>query len=120
MTAQEKIAELRRLEQAATKTPWKISKMGSIWSGELSIDERGQSRGIDKFSKVLIDHGVMDDCSITKGDMKLIAAARNSLPALLEVAEAAMWLTADDDSLADIDKGFAKLTAALSRLAEVK
>lgn len=114
MTPTEQIERLRQLEKAATPGPWKWLNL----SGKPGKDEPVYGEKAAR-PPLLMCYGYphyADFHQDANANAALIAAARNLLPAFLDIAEAAMWLTADDDNLADIDKGFAKLTAALSRL----
>ena len=103
MTPTEQIERLRQLEKAATPGPVAVS-----W-----YQFGGDS--IPQF-ETIAEGGIAQD----DADYELYCAARNALPALLDIAEAASWLMEDTDDLDRIDKGFEKLDAALSRLGEVK
>lgn len=122
MTAQEKIDELRRLEQAATEGPWRHG----FNDGTGKVGENDDGGWIVAMSDVAVVVGGHDSWGCKSGfkneaDANLSAASRNALPALLEVAAKADayvgWLNVPD-SAASVE--YAELRAALSRLAEVK
>lgn len=103
------IPELRRLLEAATPAPWTASECGpSIWCGELSENTPGHACGKTKESFPIIDldganyEDNFDEDELDEGcdgyefaldDARLIAAARNALPGLLDdIAEAVRLL----------------------------
>lgn len=83
------IKELRRLERAATPGPWETT----TWDGLLYVASVQQLQG-----SYVCELGIGSDGA--ERDAALIAAARNALPALLRVAEAARELAAGPESTA--------------------
>ena len=115
MTPTEQIERLRQLEKAATPRPWSWGIVDSVQLGSEGI--------VNEPEKVVVF------CNSGRGsgepseeDHQLISAARNSLPALLDVASAAAEIEAARSTLnlecllgaCDV------LRAALSRLGDVK
>jgi hypothetical protein len=91
LTAEE-LDELAELERAATPQPWIATKMGSVWQGPLKVDTYGETRGGNKQAFQILEisqeqYEHIDDQDeqeeAARGDERLIAAARNALPALL-------------------------------------
>jgi len=78
--AAEVIAALRAVEEKATKGPW----MAQTERSDVMIYVKQRGAGID-----CVAYAQVSNCPAWRDDMRLIAAARNALPALLEVAEAA-------------------------------
>ena len=71
------VEQLRQLEQAATPGPWGAADGGSFGGWWLSINGDPSNRTL-----AAVPEGYLPDA-------ELIAAARNCLPALLDIAEAA-------------------------------
>lgn len=72
VTAEGRVAELRRVEREATPRPWKTRENKWAEAEVVSADA------------VIADGGALSD-----NDATLVASVRNALPALLDVAEAA-------------------------------
>ena len=96
MTDSERIdlAELRRLHEAATPWPWIIET--GPYSGRNWLVGFGNCGADGEDYSVTTDGLHASDCNgATAGDdCRLTAAARNALPALLRLAEAAMDMSA--------------------------
>lgn len=78
-----KLDELRKLEQAATKGPWKHSNEGERW-GNSVWGPVPNAENLGSMCVAKVGHGSFD-----VHNAKFITAARNSMPALLKVVEAA-------------------------------
>ena len=92
----DRIEELRRLEGAATPGPWSVGYDDG--SGETSIVAREEEDRLGLDATVVM--GGSPEGDITYGaknpiDAAFIAAARNELPLLLDVVEAARTFTKD-------------------------
>lgn len=85
------IKELRRLERAATPGPWETT----TWDGLLYVASVQQLQG-----SYVCELGIGSDGA--ERDAALIAAARNALPALLRVAEAARNATSLNSLCAEL------------------
>ena len=79
----EQIAELRRLEKAATHGPWRWWTSNSM--RRLSSDPSGKDGDVLRAS--IATDGVAD-VVVSEQDQDLIAAARNALPLLLDERDA--------------------------------
>ncbi len=88
--------ELRRLHKAATPAPWAVA-----------TDRQGDYL-VAHHEAAVCD--LLDSTLAARQDARLIAAARNALPALLRVAEAARRLAAGPESTA-WDELYAALAA---------
>lgn len=76
------LGELRRLHEAATPGPWETSRIGD--EPYMRLETKDQGLQISAFLGAI---------TAQEGNMALIAAMRNALPALLSIAEAAeAWL----------------------------
>lgn len=91
----EALVELERLHQKATPGPWVATKMGSVWRGPLKEDKSHTTCGAGKQAMQLFEiesdnyHHIESEERAERAvrrDMKLIAATRNALPALLSAA----------------------------------
>ena len=85
------VEQLRRLEQAATPGPWSSDTGGGEHGEQVQVTE-------SKWDLAVIVEDVppeLRDSSLEQriADARLIAAARNALPALLDIAEAADLLS---------------------------
>lgn len=122
MTPREAIARLRELERAATPGPWAVRDGDDYWK----VIQRGGHRHDTAFSDGTAGGEYSPDCSDETRDF--LIAARNALPALLDVAAAAQaFLDAvspapvggakrmDVVKMADTERS---LQAAFDRLAE--
>jgi hypothetical protein len=99
------IEDLRRLEREASFGPWVRD--------DFKVFGRGGRAG-----QVVICETVYSDREI---DFDLIVAARNSLPALIDIAEAARRLNPPGDCARDCEKcanAYEALEAALSKLSK--
>ena len=76
------IAELRRLEQRATRGPWRWW-ISNSWR-RLKRDDMGISQPV---AEPYVCRDGHPDISISEADMELIATLRNRAPALLTLAE---------------------------------
>ena len=72
------LGELRRLHEAATPGPWETSRIGD--EPYMRLETKDQGLQISAFLGAI---------TAQEGNMALIAAMRNALPALLSIAEAA-------------------------------
>jgi hypothetical protein len=99
------LKRLRALEKAATPGPWAVEDGKSVVAMFGDVDVYAQS--------------VSSTRAVDESDAALVAAARNALPLLLDVAEAAQ--KHDNDWGVDIDcESIRNVRAALDALAKLE
>lgn len=103
-----RIEELRRLEQAATPGPWsEFCESGDWWVARKDAEGGPLESVCDSNTNIWAD----------QDDIELMIAARNALPALLRVAEAAREVCNDyAPTEGPQTPAFALLRAALAAL----
>ena len=111
-------AELKALEQAATPGPWSYERHATIYR----VNENGRpvQLVIETGSP---DGGETEPCWQGKdADTDILLAARNALPGLIRLWEAAEWDANDHDESrpTSCDASYAALNAALAELREMK